>query len=86
MAKPVAEGDRLLTPAERMSVVAEANYQIEPLLYAMRRLAEEESDHLRFYCIAVLPRLQQLNHAAQSASCDECYLSELAGYDVPIAD
>ena len=84
MAKPLAEGDHLLTPAERLRVMIDVSYQVEPLLAVLRRLAEEESDDLRYLCIAMLPRLQQLNDAALSAGCDECFRSELVRYDVPL--
>lgn len=84
MGKPLAAGDRLLTLAEKLRFIAEASYQIEPLLHVMERLAEEESDHLRFFCIAVAPRLRDLNQASMSATCDECFQSELMGYDVPV--
>lgn len=84
MPRQITEGDRLLTPDERLRVMIDVSYQVEPLLAVLRRLAEEESDDLRYLCIAMLPRLQQLNDAALSVGCDECFRSELVRYDVPI--
>ena len=86
MPNPMPEGDRLLTETERLRVVAEANYQIEPLLHVLKRLADEESEHLRYFCIAVMPRLQQLTYAAQAASCEECFKSEIQHFEVPGVD